>query len=295
MATLIHSLTSSQVDAVKRTHSGSYIFHGPSGMGKSRLAHELAREINCLGDSAGLCARCKLFAADAYPDLILLGPEDKASIGIPQAKELVRTLSLSPYYAQGTRVVLVEEAHLLTTEAQNALLKIIEEPPAHTIFILITDRIDALLPTIQSRCAAIYFPQVTESEIASFLARDHNIKPSDAAGIAAAAEGAPGIAVMLATQPDETKSRLELRAMAVTAAEAQLFDRLVLARRLTESKADLQRFGRALHSQLVGQLRAGETSGQSAARRMEALERFRRHLVAKVSPRVALERLMLEL
>ncbi len=295
MATLIHSLTKSQVDAVKRTRSGSYIFHGPDGMGKARLAYELAREINCLGDDPAICARCRQYDAGSYPDLITVKPEDKPSILIEQAHAVVKALSLRLYYASGIRVVVIEDAHLLTVQAQNALLKVIEEPPAQTLFILVTDRIDALLPTVQSRCASIYFPQLSETEITAFLTRDLGIKPSDAVALAAAADGAPGAAVRLASQPDETQARLDLQAMAVTATRATLFERLLLARKLIDSKADLLRFGRAVHDRVVDGLRSGDASGEAPARQMEALELFRRHLVAKVAPRVALERLMLEL
>jgi DNA polymerase-3 subunit delta' len=294
MNTLIHSLTRSQVDAVKTVRSGSYIFHGGAGMGKARMAYELARQINCLGDEPALCARCHQFAAGSYPDLITVRPLDKPSILIEQIRGLAQALTLSLYYPTGARVVVIDGAHALTTEAQNALLKLIEEPPPSTLFILVTDNVEALLPTVRSRCAAVFFPKLPDSDIAGFLTREHNVKPSEAEALAAAAEGAPGVAVMLATDPEAAPSRLELSRLAKIAASASIFERLLLAKRLADDKADLTRFGRLLHARLTDRLRSGDTD-TSAARGFEALERFRRAVSAKVAPRVALERLMLEL
>ncbi|MDF2461399.1 MAG: polymerase delta subunit, partial [Candidatus Saccharibacteria bacterium] len=74
MQTLIHSLTQSQVDAIRHARSGSYIFHGAAGMGKARLAFELARTLNCQGDNPVVCTRCRQFEAGAYPDLITVKP-----------------------------------------------------------------------------------------------------------------------------------------------------------------------------------------------------------------------------
>jgi DNA polymerase III subunit delta' len=294
MKTLIHPLTSTQVDGVRATRSGSYIFHGATGMGKARLAYELAREINCLGDDSALCARCRQFEAGAYPDLITVRPEDKPSILIEQIRSLAQALTLSLYYSSGTRVVVVDSAHTLTVEAQNALLKLIEEPPPDTLFILVTDHVQALLPTVRSRCAAIFFPKLPEADIASLLTRDHNIKPSEATALAAAAEGAPGAAVMLATNPKEAAARLELSSLVYAATSSTLFHRLLLAKRLADDKTDLVHFGRLVHARLAQRLRSGEGDVRNA-RGFEALERFRRAVRAKVAPRVALERLMLEL
>lgn len=277
MATIVHTHTQAQIEAVKHTRSGSYIFHGPAGMGKTRLAYELAADLGCTS-----------------PDLITVRPEDKPSILIEQVRGLVQALSLRVYNPGGTRLVVIEDAHLLTIEAQNALLKLIEEPPAGTVFILVTDRVEALLPTVRSRCAAVFFPQLPAEQIVTLLTREHNIKPSDATALATAAHGAPGIAVMLATNAEEAATRLQLSDLAASIPSAGTFDRLLLAKRLVDAKADLHRFARLLQAGLVAQIRSGEHPPHSDLS-FEALERFRRALMAKVAPRVALERLMLEL
>jgi DNA polymerase-3 subunit delta' len=288
MQTLIHSLTRSQVDAISRARSGSYIFHGAAGMGKAKLAYELARTLNCQGDTPAVCARCRQFEAGAYPDLITVRPEDKPSILIEQVRGLVQALSLSLYYRDGLRVVIIDEAHALTTEAQNALLKLIEEPPPDTLFILVTDQVESLLPTVRSRCVAIYFPRLAEHELVELLTKQHAMKPSDATPLAAAALGIPGDAVMLATDSTAAASRLELAETAKALPGESLFARLLTAKRLTDSKADLPRLARLLHDRLLADVPA-------SAGALQAVELFRRQLAAKVAPRVALERLMLEL
>ena len=288
MQTLVHSLTLTQVDAMRRAHSGSYIFHGAAGMGKARLAYELARDLNCQGDDPVVCTRCRQIEAGAYPDLITVKPEDKPSILIEQIRGLVQALSLSLYYRDGLRVVVIDEAHALTTEAQNALLKLIEEPPPDTLFILVTDQLESLLPTVRSRCVAIYFPPVDQSQLVELLTRQHRLKPSDATPLAAAAQGVPGDAVMLATEPNAASARVALADTAAALPSQSLFARLLEAKRLIDAKADLQRLGQLLHSRLLQDVPASASA-------LVAVEVFRRQLAAKVAPRVALERLMVEL
>jgi DNA polymerase-3 subunit delta' len=289
MPTLVHPHARAQLDAVARAGSGSYIFHGPAGMGKARIAYELARSINCLSDET--CTRCRQFDAGSYPDLITIKPEDKPSILIDQVRGLVQALSLSLYYRDGTRVVVIDEAHALTPEAQNALLKLIEEPPPSTLFVLVTHSVESLLPTVRSRCVPIYFPRLKDAEVAGLLEQTHSLKPSDATRLAIAAQGVPGEALTLATDPATAQSRLQMADLSASLPGKGLFERLVIAKQLADAKADLGRLAGLLHARLVEQIKAGADMTDS----LQAVETFRRQLAAKVAPRVALERLMVEL
>ncbi|MDF2461617.1 MAG: polymerase delta subunit, partial [Candidatus Saccharibacteria bacterium] len=162
------------------------------------------------------------------------------------------------------------------------------EPPPDTLFILVTDQVETLLPTVRSRCKAIYFPRVAESDLVDLLSKQHGLKPSDATPLAAAALGIPGDAVMMATDPAAAESRLALADTAAALPGQSLFARFLEAKRLTDSKADLHRLARLLHTRLLADVPA-------TTRSLQAVELFRRQLAAKVAPRVALERLMLEL
>lgn len=295
MTLLLHDLTTRQLAAAVAAPAGSYVFHGPRGIGKATAARDLARQLNCQGDTAGLCKPCRQFVAGSYPDLLVLQPEGRASITIEQVRTLGHTLTLSPYYAEGARIVIIDEAQALTIEAQNALLKLIEEPPARTHFVLVAEQLESLLPTVCSRVAPVYFAPVTMAAVADLLVGYHDVEAAEARRLAELAAGAPGLAIQLANDEAAADSLAELDEAASSALAATVFDRLLLARRLVDNKADLMTLAGRLQRRITLGLVAGAELPQRAAHRLAALEHFRRGLVANVGPRVALERLMLEL
>ncbi len=293
---LMHDRVRTQLAAIATGQSGTYLFHGPQGVGKATIAAELVRRLNCQGDQAQLCANCQLVVSGAYPDYINIGPQDKPSITITQIRSLIQTLSLSPYYATGSRVVLIDNAHLLTTEAQNALLKIIEEPPAHTLFILVTHQPAALLTTVRSRATHIFFPTLPGPTITKLLSRQSGLTPVQTSQLAAIAAGAPGRAITLASQSAQAAAQLELLQSAQAVVGLSLFERLQLAARLVTNKADLAQWSQYLQNHLTTSLRAAPGPvGPTPSRQLAALEQFRRQLTASVTPRVALESLMVSL
>lgn len=258
-------------------------------------ARELARQLNCGGETDQSCVSCRQFAAGSYPDFILIQPEERPSITIEQVRQLNHQLSLSSYQASGRRVVVIDSAHLLTLEAQNALLKLIEEPPPATSFILVAESLEALLPTVRSRLAAIYFAPIATVAIANLLVTQHGVAGPEATRLAELAEGAPGLAVTLARDEAAATAHTELASAASAALTTTVFERLLLARKLAEGKANLANWARSLQRALIAELRHGATSPARTAARLAALEHFRRSLEANLAPRVALERLMLEL
>jgi len=295
MEPLVHPAALPQIDAILVAKSGSYVLHGPQSVGKATIARDIARRLNCLGDDNGPCANCRQLAAGNYPDFILVQPEDKPSIIIDQVRRVIQALSLSLYRANGVRTVLIDGAEAMTIEAQNALLKLIEEPPPQTLFLLVTQTLEALLPTVRSRCLQIYLSPLHQDQIAVRLVHGHGLDKATASELASLSEGSPGRAISLATDPDQATARAELAALAATAPAQPLFDRLLLAGRLISVKADLDQFGRFLQADIVRQLHADTAVPQAVTRQLEALSRFRDHLQAKVSPRVALESLLMEL
>ncbi len=292
---LVHAKTRAQLETIIARPTGSLIFHGARGIGKVTTARELATILNCLGDSAGLCTNCQQIAAGNFPDLIMIDCGDKTSITIEQIRGLTSSLALQPYSPGGTRVVVVDGAHLLTPEAQNALLKQLEEPPSRTVIILATERLEAMLLTVRSRCRTVHFVPPGEKAVAAMLSGLPGLTSQIATAAAGASVGMPGLAVSLAHHPAEIEVLNTLSREATGAGEQSLFNRLLLAGRLISGGTDLKQFGGALHNRIIASLRDNEAVSGSAAGRLDALERFRRALAAKVSPRVALERLMLEL
>jgi len=274
MPTLLHDRTRTRLEALAASGTSSIIFHGPLGIGKFRTARELAVTLKC-----------------RESDLIILAPSDRPSISIEQVRGLLAPLSLSLTNPGGTRMVIVDQADALTVEAQNALLKLIEEPPPATTFVLVAGQLEQLLPTVRSRCVAVYFPRFPEATLANWLTTTHNQKPAAAARLAAAADGIPGAALNLATTPDAVETVLELHRQAGSVSNLHLFQRLLLAKKLIDSKSDLTTFGQLLQATLVSQVKDGH---QPNPQQFATLEHFRTALSAKVAPRVALEQLMVE-
>ena len=296
MKPTLHPLTRKGFEAASSAGSGSYLFHGPVSRGKLTAARSLARSINCLdATSSAKCARCSQFDAGNYPDLIELRPDEKISITIDQIRQLGQALSLSPYYAGGERVVIIDEAYMMTVEAQNALLKLLEEPPAGTRFILIALEPQSLLPTVRSRVASLYFGPIAAEAIAQLLVESLGVASLEAGQLANLAEGAPGVAVSLASDPTAAAKLQEMDDWVRQLLSLDLFGRLILAKRLADSKYNLLGLSARLQAKAVQEFADGRLTAQQIASHLAAFERFRTYLRAKVTARVAIERLMLEL
>jgi hypothetical protein len=184
---------------------------------------------------------------------------------------------------------------LLTIDAQNAVLKLLEEPPPSTLIILITEQLNALLVTVRSRCQMIHFVRPTTKAIAELLVGSYGLPGPAAETLAVASGGVPGTAVTLALQPDTSEVFVALGADADLPGNKSVFERLILAGRLVAAGTDLELYGAALQHRIINAVKASEVDPLAASSWLDALELYRTHLRAKVAPRVALERLMLEL
>jgi DNA polymerase-3 subunit delta' len=134
----------------------SLLLVGPDGVGKRTLALATARALVCEsggGDACEACSGCRRSARGLHPDVVQVAPETRA-IKVEQARALVREIQARPFEARA-RGFVVDEAHSLTEQAQNALLKSLEEPPATSHVMLVTAAPHALLPTIRSRCQVL--------------------------------------------------------------------------------------------------------------------------------------------
>lgn len=148
--------------------SHAYLFAGPRGSGKTTIARIFAKAINCLNRKKGEaepcnnCSSCLEIKAGMSMDLIEI---DAASHrGIDEIRELRDGINFAPSRSK-YRVFIIDEAHQLTKEAANALLKTLEEPPAHAVFILATTEVNKMIPTILSRCQRFDFLKLTVPEI----------------------------------------------------------------------------------------------------------------------------------
>lgn len=176
------------------------LFTGAPGTGKSRAAHFLAKACNCTrgpGLPCEACNSCKKLNSGMHPDFISLDLEEgKKNITISQIRDMGRRISARPNEAV-SRVVCIRSADKMNVQAQNALLKVLEEPPDKTFFILCAADGAALLPTIHSRCRKIRFSLLSLSSVFRMLTDTHGLDP-ETAHIAAHTLG-PDVDLILAS------------------------------------------------------------------------------------------------
>jgi DNA polymerase-3 subunit delta' len=198
----------SRANARQSTHH-AYLFSGPRGVGKRRVAIYYSALINCLGKRAtqpcGACRHCvkisRLLSADAtpHPDVMIIEPDGR-TIKIQQIRAFMKVVPYPPLETS-YRIVIIDQADTMGEAAANALLKTLEEPPSTTRFVLVTDRPDALLTTIRSRCQRITFTRLAKADVVDGLVSLGGQSPAEAEAIAPAADGSLGLALELIDDP----------------------------------------------------------------------------------------------
>jgi len=193
VATLRHAL-----ERARLAHA--YLFIGPAGVGKKKTALILAQTVLCqdkLQEGCGVCASCVSVLAGSHPDLSLLAPEaGKQSLVIDQVRELQRLLSLKPVQGR-KKVAILNEAHVLTAQAQSALLKIVEEPPGDALLILLTVNSATLSRPLLSRCQQVRFAALPISTVEELLVQEHDKDADTARTLALYSRGSVGRALSL--------------------------------------------------------------------------------------------------
>jgi DNA polymerase-3 subunit delta' len=231
-----------------------------------------------------------------YPDLITITPDKAGKIGIAAVQHLQEELSRSPYYSNGYRVVLIDNADRLTPEAQNCLLKTIEEPPNRTIMIFVAQELQSFIPTVLSRCKQVFFPHLSNTQVTDFLS-EQGITTGVAEELAVMSKGLPGLAIDLAQNADANQYRKRLQTDAEVFIRGTLFERLTRAGKLGEQSdyavALLQELARNFSLSLRKSSKVESVA--AVASNLETIERALRSIAANVSPKATLEVLTLEL
>ena len=169
----IKSQLKQAVDLRKTSHS--YLFLGTSGIGKKMIAKEFAKMILCESEEkyCNHCKSCIEFDSNNNPDFSLIEP-DGTSIKIEQIRQIQKKIIEAPIISKN-KVYIIDDANLMTTEAQNCLLKTLEEPPEFVTIILIGSKESSFLSTIKSRCTIIKFQEIENEEIKKYLSINYGI------------------------------------------------------------------------------------------------------------------------
>lgn len=301
---------------------------GPEHTGRTPLAREYARLLNCQARQGGAmpgfdpppipcgeCRHCRLIGDGAHPDVVHLSPgdalcrprsgesghpphPDSRDIRICQVRGTIELVARYPFEAP-YRVVVVDPAERMTPDAANTLLKTLEEPPSHSVFVLISAAPDQLLETILSRCRRIEVPTVPTATIeAGLVAR--GVDASLAHEAATSARGRPGLALTFAAKPDLMGDRQRLLQRCARIAAAGLSERFRYSQELRDRwRNDRASIFRELETweafweqALAASAPADRSAAAGALAALKAVATAREHLLANVLPRTAFDAML---
>jgi DNA polymerase-3 subunit delta' len=312
----------------------AYLFAGPRHTGKTLTALQFAQLLNCTGPEppCGRCRQCEKIASGTHPDveIVTLGGlcddgdhshtvADSRGIRICQIRRLEQVISRAPFEGR-YRVQIIEPAESLKREAEVALLKTLEEPPANVVLILIAEHEDQLLETVRSRVRRVAFSGMPTAAIERALRSRWDVDPSRAAELARLSGGRLGWAVLALHDERMLEHREQALARAETLSSAPVAERMAYASELgggyTKDRAGTQetlemwqewwrdilliaagRENLAVHRDRLDRLRvlASGTDVAGAARGLRAITEARQQLEENASPILALEVMMLSL
>lgn len=191
------------IEAQKVSHA--YILAGEAGMGRKSLAQAFALTLLCekgKSQPCMVCHACKQVLSGNHPDLIYVTHEKPASIGVDDIRDQINSSMMIRPYSSYYKVYIVDEAEKMTVQAQNALLKTIEEPPSYAVIMLLTTNPEGFLPTILSRCVQLKLKPLPDFVVKSYLTESMGVSSREADLYAAFSRGNLGKAIKLAASEE---------------------------------------------------------------------------------------------
>lgn len=229
--------------AIESDHvSHAYILTGETGMGRKSLANAFSMTLLCergKSDPCMECHACKQVMTNNHPDLIFVTHEKPGSIGVDDIRGQINDTIMIRPYSSYYKIYIVDEAEKMTVQAQNALLKTIEEPPSYAIIMLLTTNQEAFLPTILSRCVQLKLKPQTDAVVKSYLMGSLGIKESRADIYAAFARGNLGRAIHLASSEEFQLLYSELLHMLKHLKEMDIMELLFYIKKMKDENLDI--------------------------------------------------------
>ena len=179
----------------------AYIISGDAGSGKKALAYAFAETLECEAggtEACGTCQSCLQVSTGNYPDIITVTHEKPNLISVDEVRDqLINTIDIKPYKGK-YKIYIIPDAELLNVQAQNAMLKTIEEPPAYAVILLLTTNLDKLLETVKSRCLKLQTKPIRERDVLAYLTNVMGLTKEKAYFCLDFAQGNLGKAIKLA-------------------------------------------------------------------------------------------------
>jgi DNA polymerase-3 subunit delta' len=254
------------------------LLSGPAQVGKTTLAFDLAAGLLCQAAEprdrpCRACAACRRVASGNHPDLHVLAPDGAGGqIRLGQVQALAGELALLPLEGR-FRVAIVEHAQRLNLDAQNALLKTLEEPPAKVVLILAADEPSGLLPTVVSRCARLRLGAVGGAVIGELLAEAGLADAARGAALGRLSGGRPGVALNLAANPETLLGQARLARSLLDLLAADRHSRLAAAQALLQDAGSLSAAAAGASPAADEDAEAAPAGGGRAAARSTPAER----------------------
>lgn len=223
--------------------SHAYLFQGDPGSGKGMAADAFAMTLQCESsgtDACGNCHSCKQAASRNHPDIIYVTHEKPNSIGVDDIRsQLVGDVMIKPYNGK-YKIYIVEEAEKMTPQAQNALLKTLEEPPAYAVILLLTTNASLLLDTIRSRCVLLNLRPVPDEQVRRYLMEHLEIPDYQADICVAFAQGSIGKAVSLASSENFNAIKASAMHLMGTIKDKDINDVINMVKEVQQYKVDIR-------------------------------------------------------
>ena len=222
--------------------SHAYIINGERSSGKEFIAKIFAMALQCENEGTepcNECHSCKQALSGNHPDIIKVLHEKPATVGVEDIRLGVNNDVVIKPYSSPWKIYIINEAEKMTVQAQNALLKTLEEPPAYAVILLLTSNLDALLPTILSRCVVLNMKPVADEIIKKYLMEEIHIPDYKADVCTAFARGNLGKAKALAASEEFDNIKTEAVSLLKYIREMEITDIMAAIKKINDYKIDI--------------------------------------------------------